>query len=217
MSPFSTSSLIHQHACFLLSWPTCVHTMCCEVMQPMTRGTNCCEPELWRVSHWTIIRAQRSTKAGHIYRQEIHSGVRCCRWKQCIFTLWRSRRLCSDVEFDMYKNQCLHWPVCTLCLCSFVYYMDVDSDGKRDSDKLNCEESTIIIWAGSDGLADDSTTLGQEQYANQTTVHFQHIQLQSLSPRRTFNWWRLPACLTGCDNQVYDIYCFIFVEFRSPV
>lgn len=31
---------------------------------------------------------------------------------------------------------------------------------KLDSDKLNCEESTIIIWAGSSGPADNSKTLG---------------------------------------------------------
>lgn len=109
------------------------------------------------------------------------------------------------------------WPVYTLCLCSFVYYMDVDSHGTRDSDKLNCEESTIIIWAGSNGLADDSKTLGQEKYANQTTVHFQHhpVTITVTVELRTC-WWRTPVSLTGCDNQVYDICCFIFYYIFVP-
>lgn len=85
---------------------------------------------------------------------------------------------------------------------------------KSISDKLNCEESTIMIWAGSDGLANDSKTLGQEQYANPTTtVHFQHhpVTITVTTELRTFNWWITSVSeLTGCDNQVYDISCFIY-------
>lgn len=70
-----------------------------------------------------------------------------------------------------------------LCLHSFVYDVDSDwtwtrlglnstMDKTRDSDKLNCEESTIIIWAGRDH---DSKLLRLKLMQIQTTSYFQHL------------------------------------------
>lgn len=104
--------------CVLLSWSTFVHSVCCDVMQHMKRGTKRCQPELSHVSRWAIIRAQFWTKPGHIQQQEV----------------WLCAAVLSFLlQVDAHKHArfyfCTQWPQC-LCYsipvqCTFLFVTGV--------------------------------------------------------------------------------------------
>lgn len=53
--------------------------MCYEVMQLGERGTQCSQTELWRVSRWAIIRAQRLTKSAVVILLQVNvEAVHVC-------------------------------------------------------------------------------------------------------------------------------------------
>lgn len=120
--PFIPFVLLHlllmSDVCVLLSWSTFVHSVCCDVMQHMKRGTKRCQPELLHVSRWAIIRAVLNQTWTHPT-----AGSMAVCGSAVIFTAGVDTYKCAPFYF------CTQWPQC-LCYsipvqCTFLFVIVV--------------------------------------------------------------------------------------------